>query len=86
VGVVEAGHDEGPVEIDLGGGLAVGEDLGVGAGVLDTSVEDSEGCDAFGVVGLEAFAGEDVAVVVDDVEGQATLGAGERGDERKGKG
>jgi len=86
VGVVEAGHDEGAVEVDLGDGFTVGEDLRVGAGVLDAAVEDSESGDVLGVAGLEAFAGEDVAVVVDDVEGRAALCAGKGGGERKGKG
>ena len=86
VGVVEAGHDEGAVEVDLCGGGAVIEDLGVGADVLDTAVQDSEGGDALGLVGLKTFAGEDVAVVVDDIEGRAALCVGEGRGEQESKG
>ena len=79
VGVVEAGHGEGAVEVDLvclGGGAL--EDVGVGAGEDDAVAGDAEGLDALrcGVVvdGVEADAGEDVAVVVDGV---AALGVGD---------
>ena len=78
VGVVEAGHGEGAVEVDLvrlGGGAP--QDFGVGAGEDDAVAGDADGLDALrcGVVvdGVEADAGEDVAVVVDGV---AALGVG----------
>ena len=73
VGVVEAGHGEGAVEVDLVR-LRRGafQDVGVGAGEDDAVGGDAEGLDALRcgvVVGVEADAGEDVAVVVDGVGG-----------------
>ncbi len=50
VGVVEAGHGEGAVEVDLlGVGSGAGEDGGVGAGEDDAAGGDAEGLDALGV-------------------------------------
>jgi len=86
VGVVEAGHDEGAVEVDLCSGFAVGDDLIVGASGDNAAVEDSEGGDVFGMRSVQVFAGEDVAVVIDDVEGQAALGVGEGRGEHESKG
>ena len=49
VGVVEAGHREGAVEVDdLGLGAFEFEDFGVGAGGEDFSVGDGEGGDFCG--------------------------------------
>ena len=77
VGVVEAGHGEGAVQVDLCALGAAPEDVVVGAGEDDAVAGDGEGLDAlrWGVVveGVEADAGEDVAV---EVDGVAALGVG----------
>ncbi len=74
VGVVEAGHGEGSVEVDdLGLRAFEFEDFGVGAGGDDFSFGDGEGCDfgwgGGGVVCAEVGAGEYVAVDEDGVRG-----------------
>ena len=74
VGVVEAGHGEGAVEVDdLGLRAFEFEEGGVVAGGEDFSVGDGEGGDPGGgwrgVVVAEVGAGEDVAVEEDGVGG-----------------
>jgi len=89
VGVVEAGHREGSVQIDdCGFGAFELQDLGVGACGYDFSVGDGEGGDlgggCGGVAGPEVGAGEDVAVEEDGVGG---LGLdGYRGGKQDGDG
>ena len=82
VGVVEAGHGEGAVEVDdLGLGAFEFQEVGVGAGGEDFSVGDGDGGDlgggCGGVVWAEVGAGEDVAVEEDGV-GCLRLGEGSR--------
>ena len=80
VGVVEAGHREGTVEVDdLGFRALELEDFGIGARREDFSVGDGEGSDLCrggrGVVGTEVGAGEDIAVDQDCVGGFLRGGA-----------
>jgi len=72
VGVVEAGHREGAVEVDDAGlwGFQL-EDLGVSSGGENFSVGDGEGLNFCGgggwVVGTEMGSGEDISVEIDGV-------------------
>lgn len=83
VGIVEAGHCEGVVQVDDAGlrGLQF-EDLGIGAGGEDLSFGDGQGLDfcggGGGVVGAEVGAGEDVAMEVNGVR-RSLLRLGEGG-------
>ena len=83
VRVVEAGHDEGAVQIDLlCGGRGAGEHGVVGAGDDDAIALDADGADALGriavVDGVETYAGENVAVVVDGVGHWGSVARGRR--------
>ena len=87
VGVVEAGHGEGAVEVDdLGLGAFEFQDGGVGACGEDFSVGDGDrgdfGWGCGGVVGAEVGAGEDVAVEVDGVWRRGCCAEASAGDER----
>ncbi len=79
VGVVEAGHGEGALEVDdLRLRALEFEDVGVGARGEDFSVGDGEGGDSGrgggGVVLAEVGSGEDVAVEEDGVGGGLGVG------------
>ncbi len=81
VGIVEAGHDEGAVQVDgLWAVTAVGKDLGVGAGEGDEAIVDAEGGDALGLRRRKSVAGENAAVDEDGVEGAALLGRSDGGE------
>ncbi len=82
VGVVEAGHREGAVEVDLlRFGRGALQDFVAGAGEYDAVTGDADGLHSLrcGVVldRVQADAGEDVAVVVDGVAALGVCGGGE---------
>ena len=76
MGVVEAGHDEGAVEVD-DRSLRGAELVGFGTDGEDAAVGDGEGGDDLGIGVAEMGAGEDLAVGVD-----GRLG-GERGEKQQ---
>ena len=67
VGIVEAGHHEGAMEVDdlRGRAAEAGEEIGFGTGVEDIAVENGERVHVDRAVGGERGAGEDVSVRVD---------------------
>jgi hypothetical protein len=70
------------VEVDLERCVAEVEDCLVASGGDDLAVADGDGGYALRDGGVEAFAGEDVAVVIDDVEVGCSAGRARRSGEK----